>query len=123
MNCVIHKNKESSAKCVVCGKPLCAECAEFQEKYGACPKCLKRQAEVMYQTAKRGIVYNILSLICAVAFLTIYVVELCLGNLNQTYIIGGSIIIGVLVPVSITMFVLTLLKMRKYKNFLKNDKN
>ena len=122
MSCVIHKKSDSIGKCVVCGKPLCDKCVEFQEKFGACPECLKKQAESIYRSSKRGIIYNILSLVCAVSFLIIFVIELCLGNLNQTYIIGGGVIIGLLVPISVLMFVFTLLRLKKYKNYLKNDK-
>lgn len=119
----MHGNKESQAKCVVCGKPLCADCSKFQDEYGACPKCLKKQAESMYAVAKRGIWYNILSLACALAFIVIYIVEVCLGNFDQTYIIVGAVLLGVLTPVSVFMFIKTLLKIKKYKDFLKNNKN
>lgn len=123
MNCFVHGDKEAKSKCVVCGKPLCEDCTKFQNECGACPKCLKKQAESMYAVAKRGIMYTILSLICAVAFLIIYIVEVCLGNFDKTYIIVGAVILATLVPLSVFMFVKTILKIKKYKNYLKNNKN
>lgn len=118
MACFIHEKKEDKSKCVVCGKPICDDCSKFQEEYGACPSCLEKQANLIYSSAKRGLAYNILSLICAVLFLTLYIVDICLGKMDKTFIIVGAVILALLFPLSIYMFIRTLKRIKEYKHFL-----
>ena len=123
MSCKLHKNKPDVKKCVVCGTGLCDECAKFQDEYGACPTCLSKQAQSIYVNLKRGIKYNILSLVCSVAFLVLYIVEICLGRFSNTFIIVGAIILALLLPLSIYMFVKTILRLKEYKKFLISQNN
>src|SRR5574344_827805 len=118
MNCKYHNEKESTAKCKICGAPLCPECDEVQKKYFGCPNCAKKYLTQVFQNYTRGLVYNILSVICFVAFVVLYIVDLSLKNLNTLFIVLGAVIIAVLGSLSIFLFCYTLKKIKKIKSIL-----
>ena len=114
MNCEYHKDRESVNKCKICGKEICKECDEVQSKYSACPSCVKETVGIYYDKIKRGFKYNILIMICAVAFLAMYVVELALGKLSLTYIIIGAVCVAILIPLSIFMLLYSVNNLKKH---------
>ena len=118
MNCEYHKDREAVAKCKVCGKDLCEECDKVNQKYSACPNCAKSTLQTYHQNIKRGFLFNILSIVCSVAFLVMYVVAPALQKLNLGYIIAGAIIIAILVPASIFMLCYSLRNMKAYKEII-----
>ena len=118
MNCEFHKDREAVAKCKVCGKDLCEECNKVNQKYSACPSCAKSTLQTYHQNIKRGLMFNVLSIICSVAFVVMYVVALALQKLNLGYIIAGAIIIAILVPASIFMLCYSLRNMKEYKEVI-----
>lgn len=115
MNCKFHKDREAVAKCKICGKDLCEECNKVNQKYLACPNCAKTTLQTYYQNIKRGLMFNVLSIICSFAFVVMYIVTLALQKLSTAYIVAGAIIIAVLVPASIFMLCYSLKNMREYK--------
>lgn len=115
MNCKFHKDREAVAKCKICGKDLCEECNKVNQKYSACPSCAKTTLQTYYQNIKRGLMFNVLSIICSFAFVVMYIVTLALQKLSTAYIVAGAIIIAVLVPASIFMLCYSLKNMREYK--------
>ncbi len=121
MNCYLHNEKKEVSKCNICQKPLCEDCANFCEEHGACPTCLKKQVQNMYQSSKRGIWYTITSMLCAVVFLTLYVIDLSLGKLEKSFVIIGAIILGILLPLTIFLLIHSLKKRNEYKKFLENN--
>lgn len=118
MNCEFHKDREAVAKCKVCGKDLCEECDKVNQKYSACPSCAKTTLQTYHQNIKRGFLFNILSIICSVAFVVMYVVALALQKLSLGYIIAGAVIIAILVPASILMLLYSLKNMKAYKQII-----
>ena len=115
MNCEFHKDRESVSKCKICGKELCEECDKINQKYSACPSCAKNAVARYYQNFKRGFMFNILSIICSVAFVVMYIISLVQKKLSLSYIIIGAVIIALLGSVSIVMFCYSLKKMKEYK--------
>ena len=123
MSCAIHKKDNDVKKCPVCQKSMCEQCANFCEKYGACPNCLKRQSEMMFDTSKRGVWYAGLGLVCATVFLILYVIEICLGKIETTFIIIGTIILAVLLPLTIFLLLFSIKRIKVMKNFLSEEIN
>ena len=113
MNCIYHK-KEAVSKCKVCGAPLCDECEEFQNKNGCCEACARDLEARTYKTQKSGLMYNILSLVCAIGFLVLYIISF--SKLLLPYKIAGGIIIGILLPLTVIMLIFTLRSNKKSKN-------
>lgn len=118
MNCEFHKDREAVSKCKVCGKDLCEECDKVNQKYSACPGCAKNALQTYHQNIKRGFMFNILSIICSVAFVAMYIVALALQKLSLGYIIAGAVIIAILVPASIFMLCYSLKNMKAYKKVI-----
>lgn len=121
MSCAIHKKNDDIAKCPVCKKSMCEECADFCEKYGACPTCLKRQVQTMHISSKRGIWYSLLGLVCATIFLIMYIVDIALGKMETNFIIIGAVILAVLLPLTIFLLVYSVLRTKKTKKILENE--
>lgn len=115
MNCEFHDDKKAVAKCKVCGANLCEECNGYQNIHGTCPKCSKTFANKEYISLKNAFMYNILSLVCAIAFLALYIVSLCLNKLSSTFIIIGAVVLVVFLPFSIYLLVNTLLSIKRTK--------
>ena len=118
MNCNFHKDREAVAKCKVCGKDLCKECDEVNQKYSACPGCAKNTLQTYQQNIKRGLLFNILSIVCAFAFVAMYIVALALGKLSVAYIVVGAVLIAILVPVSVFMLCYSLKNLKAYKSII-----
>jgi multidrug efflux pump subunit AcrB len=121
MNCEYHQDRQETTECNVCKKPLCAECAKIQEKFGACAKCAKKQIDRVYQNYKQGLKFNIMSIVCFVAFLIVYVVDVCIGNLSIPFIIFGAVITVVLGVLSVLMLVKTTTKLKEYGKIIKKE--
>ena len=101
MNCEFHSEKQAVARCKVCGANLCEDCNAYQNIHGSCPQCSKTFASKEYISLKNGLMYNILSLVCAIAFLGLYVVSLCLNKLSTVFTIIGAVVLAIFLPISI----------------------
>ena len=119
MNCKFHSDKESVSKCKICGAELCKDCAKFADSFDRCPKCAQKEIKYFYAKIKRGLIFNIISVVSAVFFLVLYVITLCLGQMDKDFIIIGAIILTVMLPLTILMFVYSINNLKKYKNYLK----
>ena len=115
MNCEFHDKKQAVSKCKICGANLCEECNSYQNIHGTCPKCTKASANKEYLSLKNALMYNILSLICAIAFLGLYVVSLCLNKLSMTFTIIGAVVLVIFLPFSIYLLVNTVSNIKKIK--------
>ena len=115
MNCEFHSQKTAVDKCKVCGANLCEECNGFQKIHGTCPKCSKVLANKEYISFKNSLMYNILSLVCAVAFLALYIVSVCLHKINTTFTIIGAIVLTIFLPLSVFMLVNTISNIKRIK--------
>lgn len=126
MSCKYHSDKEAVSKCNVCGADLCKECSDYQDKYDSCPVCAKIYASTTFLTYKNNFTYNMISVVCAVTFLILYIVSLFTNKLNTLFIIIGAIAIVILLPVSIFLTANSAKKIKIYKklveNAIKNDK-
>ena len=126
MNCKYHTKRLAVSKCQVCGANLCKECADYQKKYDSCPVCAKIYASSTFLTYKNNFNYNLISVLCAITFLVLYIVSLCTNKLSMLFIIIGAIAIGLLLPVSIFLIINSARKIKIYKklveNALKSDK-
>ncbi len=118
MNCKYHADKESVSKCKLCGTELCEDCSKFSKKFDRCPKCAKKEISYLYFRIKHGLTFNVLSLICAVGFLIMYVVALCLGQLDKSFTIIGAIILVILLPITILILIYSINNLKKYKKYL-----
>lgn len=115
MNCKYHSDRDAVGKCKACGADLCAECDDFAKQNDICPSCAKMYVYRTYDGSKNGLTYNIVSLVCAVAFLALYIVSICLNKLSTNLIVMGAVIIGLLLPLSIFMLVYNITNMKKCK--------
>ena len=104
-NCSFHADRESEAKCKICGKDLCGECNNIQNRFGACPNCSKAYLKRLYNSNKQGFWYNMLSVVCAVSFLALYLVQFFTGKLSLTFKVVGGVIIALLLTATIVMLV------------------
>lgn len=118
MSCFLHSDRQNVANCKVCNQPLCDECCKFQESFGGCPKCSKNKLQNVYNKFKNGLIFNILSVACFVAFLTIYLVTVFTNAETVVFIVLGAVGCVLLGAFSITLFVRTLVKICKLKKFL-----
>lgn len=123
MNCSFHNDREEVAKCNICKKPLCAECDKVQQKYLACPSCAQKSLIAIHKIYKRGLIFNVLGVLCFIAFVVLYVVDLMLGNLGKTFIILGAIAMAILGAITITMFVMSCLKLKRLNKIINLNKN
>ena len=127
MFCKYHSDKKAVSKCQVCGADLCDECSDYQNKYDSCPLCAKIYASKTFLTYKNNFTYNLISVVCAVTFLVLYIASLCTKKLNTMFIIIGAIEISILLPVSVYLLINSAKKIKIYKklveNAIKNDKN
>ena len=119
MNCKFHSNKEGVSKCKICGAELCKDCTKFAIKFDRCPKCAQKQISYLYSRIKHGLVFNILGVVCALAFLVMYIVALCLGQLDKDFIVIGAVVLAFLLPITIIMFVYSIKNLKSYKKYLK----
>ncbi|HAJ78102.1 MAG TPA: hypothetical protein DCO89_03445 [Clostridiales bacterium] len=127
MNCKYHTNHEAVSKCNICGANLCKECSDYQNKYDSCPVCAKIYASSTFLTYKNNFTYNLISVICAGAFLILYILSLFTNKLSSLFIIIGAVAIGFLLPVSVVLTVINAKKLKIFKklieNAVKNEKN
>ena len=116
-NCKYH-DLEAVSECVICKAKLCKSCDDFQKQFGRCPKCAKKSVYHLHQNLKRGLIQNIISVICAVAFFSLFVVYICLGKASTTFIVVGAIIVALLCPLTIFMLIYNLKNIKRLKHFL-----
>ena len=90
MDCKYHRGKKAVGQCKLCGANLCQKCTDFQQQYGRCPACAKDYLQYVYKNFKRGLRYNIFGVVCAVAFLALYIVCICTNNADKSFVILSS---------------------------------
>ena len=121
MKCKYH-DREAITRCRVCGAALCSECDAFQKTNEMCPECSKKYLNKTYKSYKTGIMYNVLSMVCAVGFLVLYL--LSFAKLLMAYKIAGGVVLAVMLPLTVFMFVKSVSGARKLKKQLnKNNVN
>ena len=118
MDCKYHRGKKAVGQCKLCGANLCQKCTDFQQQYGRCPACAKDYLQYVYKNFKRGLRYNIFGVVCAVAFLSLYIVCICTNNADKSFVIFGAIVIAVLTPLSVVLLVYSCKQLKKYKQYL-----
>ncbi len=118
MDCKYHRGKKAVGQCKLCGAKLCQKCTDFQQQYGRCPACAKDYLQYVYKNFKRGLRYNIFGVVCAVAFLALYIVCFCTNNADKQFVIFGAIVIAVLTPLSIFLLVYSCKQIKKCKQNL-----
>lgn len=118
MNCKYHIDREAKHKCKICGADLCDECNEFQNKNEGCLSCAKMYAYRTYVGFKNSFLYNVISVVCAVAFLVLYIVSICLNMISTIYIVVGAIIIGLLLPISLFLLIYNASNLKKSKKLI-----
>ena len=116
--CKYHNEAEAVGECAICKAKLCEECDEFASQFGRCPKCAKQTVVHLQQNLKRGLLRNVLSVVFAGLFLILFVVYLCLGQLSTTFIIIGSVVIAILLPLTIFMMVYNIKNIKKLGYFI-----
>ena len=120
MNCHIHNQKQPVAKCAKCHQPICEQCVDLHKKYGACPSCSKDKLFTLYSSFKKGLIFNILSVLCAVAFIVCYALDVISGQADKLYVILGAVCGSVIVIFSTTLLVRNILKTKKLGKIIKN---
>ena len=116
MSCHLHNQKQEVSHCNVCGKPICNECLDVQNYYESCPSCSKEHLKDLYANYKKGLIFNILSVICIVAFFVVFAIDI--ASADQVFIIVGSILGGIGAIVSVALLIRTVLKMHNLKKLL-----
>ena len=122
MSCHIHNQKQHIANCKVCNKPICKECQNIQNHYDACPSCSKEQLKNLYGNYKRGLIANVLSVLCVIAFFVFYAIDVAADQVEQALVIVGPIVGGILAVVSIALLIRTIVKMFSLKKLLNDIK-
>lgn len=112
MSCYIHKNKPKVTECQICKKPICEQCQNVQNQYGACPNCMKDSLKYQKQNLKRGLVLNILSVVCFVAFLVVYLVQIFTQHADTLFVVLGAICCAFLGVFSVFLLVRAVLKIK-----------
>ena len=118
MSCKYHSEREEVAKCNVCGAPLCNECEKFQKKFATCVKCSEHEVKNIYGKFKRGLCLNIFTILCAITFLVMFIIESVNGNLTQAFFIIGIVVVAIMIPLSVLFLVFTIINIKKYKSYL-----
>ena len=122
MSCHIHNQKNDITKCKVCEKPICSECQDIQNHYDACPSCAKENLESLYRNYKRGLIANILSVLCVITFFIFYAIDVVAGQVEQALVVVGPVLGGILAVVSIALLIRTIVKIYKLKKLLNDIK-
>lgn len=120
MNCHIHNQNQPIAKCRKCKQPICEQCADIHKKYGACPSCSKDKLFSLYSSFKKGLVFNVLSVLCAIAFFVCYAIDVSAGQADKLYVILGAIFGSIIAIFSITMLIKTALKIKNLGKIIKD---
>ena len=121
MKCSYHSEREAISKCKVCGANLCDICDDFQGMHGYCSRCSANYNGKNYLTFSSGLKYNIVSLICAIMFLSFWIVCIFITNMSLTYLICGGIIALILLSVSISLLTVSIVNIKKIKRTAKQS--
>ena len=120
-NCKFHIGKKAVSRCKVCGAALCDECEKVNQKYHACPKCVKGQLAFELSNYKQGLIYIFLALACLVADLALLITEIVMSKGAMSVMLIVSIVFLVLfAPFCIWLLVNRILKVKKLSDLLKH---
>ena len=121
MKCSYHETRDAISKCKVCGADLCNVCDEFQRRKGFCSRCSAYFDVKNYETFKRGLKYNIISLVCAILFVAFWIVCIFVSNLDSVYLICGGIISALILAISIFLLTNSAVNIKKIKHNAKES--